>query len=149
MTTKIKKAKSNIIPLVWDEHEIIQEQMRYLLEEGEAADEKDAFEMACCDSDHIGFEYDDFLEDFSAILKKLSKKGRYHIEGRNMGWRHLTGELELEADDAQGFIDRSFPRTSEWTLQGEFDPALKCLTYRLYHHDAPAGEHYTVTARKV
>lgn len=147
MTTN-KKAKSKTIALVWDEHEIIKEQARYLLEEGEATDEKDAFEMACCDSDHISFEYDDFLEGFSAILKKLSKKGRFHVEGRNMGWRHLSGDLELDADDAQGFIDRTFPRTSEWTLQGEFDPALKCLTYRLYHHDAPTGEHYTVTARR-
>ena len=147
MTTN-KKAKSKTIALVWDEHEIIKEQARYLLEEGEATDEKDAFEMACCDSDHISFEYDDFLEGFSAILKKLSKKGRFHVEGRNMGWRHLSGELELDADDAHRFIDRTFPRTSEWTLQGEFDPALKCLTYRLYHHDAPTGEHYTVTARR-
>ena len=147
MTTN-KKEKSKTIALVWDEHEIIKEQARYLLEEGEATDEKDAFEMACCDSDHISFEYDDFLEGFSAILKKLSKKGRFHVEGRNMGWRHLSGELEPDADDAQRFIDRTFPRTSEWTLQGEFDPALKCLTYRLYHHDAPTGEHYTVTARR-
>ncbi len=147
MTTN-KKAKSKAIALVWDEHEIIKEQARYLLEEGEATDEKDAFEMACCDSDHISFEYDDFLEGFSAILKKLSKKGRFHVEGRNMGWRHLSGDLELDADDAQRFIDRTFPRTSEWTLQGEFDPVLKCLTYKLYHHDAPTGEHYTVTARR-
>lgn len=149
MTTTTQKAKSKIIPLVWDEHEIIQAQARYLLEEGEATDEKDAFEMACCDSDLISFEYDDFLADFSAILKKLSKKGRFHIEGRNMGWRHLSGELDLDVEDAQGFIARSFPRTSEWRLQGEYDPSLKSLTYRLYHHDAPTGERYTVTARRV
>lgn len=148
MTTTIKKAKSKIIPLVWDEHEIIQQQARYFLEEREAENENEAFEMACCDSDHIGFEYDDFLNDFSAILKKLSKTGRFHVEGRNMGWRHLSGELDLDANNAQLFIERSFPRTSEWTLQGEFDPALKSLTYRLYHHDAPTGEHYTVRARR-
>ena len=148
MTTKTKKAKSKIIPLVWHEHEIIQEQARYLLEEGEATDEKDAFEMVCCDSDHIGFEYDDFLEDFSAILKKLSPKGCFHIEGRNMGWRHLSGELDLEAQDAQSFIARSFPRTSDWTLKGGFDPALRRLIYNLYHHDAPTGECYTVRANR-
>lgn len=148
MTTTTQKTKSKIIPLVWDEHETIKAQARYFLEEGEATDEKDAFEMACCDNDHLCFEYDDFLEDFSAILKKLSPKGRFHIEGRNMGWRHLSGELDLDAEDAQGFIARAFPHTNQWTLQGEYDPALKCLTYRLYHHDAPTGEYYTVSARR-
>ena len=144
MTTKTKKAKSKIIPLVWHEHEIIQEQARYLLEEGEATDEKDAFEMVCCDSDHIGFEYDDFLEDFSAILKKLSPKGCFHIEGRNMGWRHLSGWSIVEAGDARAFMSRAFPKTSDWTLRGQFDRKRRILTYTLSHHDAPTGELYVV-----
>lgn len=145
MTTTTRTTKSKIIHLVWDEHEIIKAQARYLLEEGEAANENEAFEMACGDNDHVCFEYEDFLEDFSAILKRLSPKGCFHIEGQNMGWRHLSGELDLDAQDAQSFIARSFPHTNQWRLEGEYDPSLKCLTYLLYHHDAPGGEKYEVT----
>lgn len=139
--------QSEIFRLAWDEFKIIDDQARYLLAEGEAADIMQALEMAACDSDHICFEYDYFLEDFSDVLKALSPEGRFHIEGRNMGWRHLSGKLDIEAGDAQSFIARSFPRTSDWTLEGVYDPSLNCLTYRLYHHDAPSGEIYSVTGR--
>ncbi len=145
MTTTTKKAKSKTIQIVWDEFKTIEHHASYLLQEGEAATEKEAFDMACCDSDFIGLEYDDFIAEFSAILKKISAKGRYHVEGRNIGWRFLSGTLELEAINAEAFIHRAFPKTSEWRLEGQYDPAAKTLTYQLYHHDAPTGESYTVT----
>ena len=76
MTTTTKKAKSKTIQIVWDEFKTIEHHASYLLQEGEAATEKEAFDMACSDSDFIGLEYDDFIAEFSAILKKISAKGR-------------------------------------------------------------------------
>ena len=145
MTTTNKKAKTKTIALIWDEFKTIENHASYLLQEGEAKNEKEAFDMASCDSDFIGLEYDDFIADFSAILKKISAKGCYHVEGRNIGWRFLSGTLELEAINAEAFIHRTFPKTSEWRLDGQYDPTAKTLTYQLYHHDAPTGESYIVT----
>jgi hypothetical protein len=70
------------------------------------------------------------------------------VEGRNMGWRHLSGYLGISAKDASSFISKAFPKTSEWSLRGSFDETRKILTFTLSHHDAPTGEFYTVTAGK-
>jgi hypothetical protein len=130
--------------LTWDEHAIAQAKAKDYLESGIAATEKEAFEMSISDSELLEFEYGDFLEDFSAILKHISKDGLFYVEGRNMGWRHLSGYLGLAAGNAREFIDRSFPRTSEWMLRGEYDRRRRVLTFTLFHHDAPTGEFYTV-----
>jgi hypothetical protein len=133
------------IKLSWDEHSVLQNHADWLLQEGTASNEKEAFEMACKDADILEFEFDDFLENFTAILKTLSPSGVFHIEGRNMGWRHLSGSLDLQAQDAREFIEKSFPKTNDWRLEGIFCPRIKELTYRLYHHDAPMGEVYIAT----
>ncbi|MFH1157942.1 MAG: hypothetical protein V1721_03545 [Pseudomonadota bacterium] len=130
--------------ITWDEQAIAQAKAQEYLESGLAATDKEAFEMSITDGELMEFEYDDFLEDFTAILKHISKDGLFYVEGRNMGWRHRSGHLGLEADNARAFIDKAFPGTSEWTLRGEYDRRSKTLTYTLSHHDAPTGEFYTV-----
>ena len=96
--------------------------------------------------DDIGFAFDDFLENFSAILALISEHGRFYIEGRQMGWRRLSGSLTLSAGNARAFIAAAFPRTAEWSLRGVYEPCHRILTYTLWHHDAPTGEFYTVRA---
>lgn len=130
--------------LNWDEHEIAQAKARDYLEAGIAKTDKEAFEMSISDSELMELEYDDFLENFTAILKHISKDGLFFVEGRNMGWRHLSGHLGLAADHAHDFIARAFPRTLKWTLRGEYDRKRKVLTFTLFHHDAPTGEYYSV-----
>ena len=92
------------------------------------------------------FEFEDFLESFDHILRRISPKGRYFVAGENMGWRHLSGTAIIDAQNARSFMARSFPKTSEWILRGQFDRKHRILTYTLSHHDAPTGEHYTVRA---
>ena len=130
--------------LTWDEHEIAQAKAQDYLESGIASTDKEAFEMAISDAELLEFEYDDFLEDFTVILKHISKDGLFYVGGRNMGWRHLSGHLGIVSDNARTFIGRAFPNTSEWTLRGEYDRKTRTLTYTLSHHDAPTGEFYTV-----
>lgn len=130
--------------LVWDEHAITQAKMRDYIESGIAATEDEAFALAAHDDELLEFEYDDFLEDFDAILRHICKDGLYYVEGRNMGWRHLSGHLGLAAGSAHDFIARAFPRASMWTLRGEYDRRRKTLFFTLWHHDAPTGEGYTV-----
>jgi len=130
--------------LIWDEHAITQAKAQDYLESGLANTSEEALEMSISDSELMEFEYDGFLEDFTAILKHISQDGLFYIEGRNMGWRHLSGHLGLAASDARAFITRAFPRTSEWTLKGTYDRRRRALSYMLWHHDAPTGEQYTV-----
>lgn len=132
--------------LLWDEYALITDKSRDLLESGVAADESEALEMASLDYEMLEFEFEDFLETFDGILKDISPQGLFFVEGRNMGWRHLSGSLDFAAHNARSFIAMAFPRTTEWSLRGVFDRGAKILTYTLYHHDAPAGEFYTVRA---
>lgn len=89
--------------LVWDEHDITQAKIRDYLDSGIAATEKEAQELACNDTELLEYEYEDFLEDFDAILRHISAGGLFYVEGRNMGWRHLSGHLGLAADNALSF----------------------------------------------
>ena len=134
--------------LVWSEFDCIEARAAEYLESSQASSEKDAFEMACLDSDSLSFEYDDFLSEFDSILHKISASGFFFVEGRNMGWRHLSGHLGVSARDARSFISKAFPKTSEWSLRGSFDETQKILTFALSHHDAPTGEFYTVRPGK-
>ena len=130
--------------LVWDEHEITQAKARDYLDSGVAENEQEAQDLACNDAELLEYEYDDFLEGFDAILRHICSGGLFFVEGRNMGWRHLSGHLGLAAGNARAFIAKAFPRTSEWTLKGCYDRRRRVLTYTLWHHDAPTGEYYTV-----
>jgi hypothetical protein len=118
------------IKLIWDEFTYYDE----------TEDENSLADLA-----QIAFE--DFLEEFDSILHKISPSGFFFVEGRNMGWRHLSGHLDVSAKDARSFISKAFPKTSEWKLCGSFDETRKILTFTLSHHDAPTGEFYTVSAR--
>ncbi len=113
-------------------------------------DESDCFdetedEHNLADLTQISFE--NFLEEFGFILQQISPAGFFFVEGRNMGWRHLSGHLDVTAGEAVEFISKAFPSTSEWTLRGSFDVTRKILEFYLYHHDAPTGEFYTVSSR--
>ena len=58
----------------------------------------------------------------------------------------LTIITNISTSHAESYIEKAFPKTSEWTFCGTYGPEIKALDYTLYHHDAPTGEFYTVTA---
>ncbi len=133
------------ISLLWDETELVEQRASELQETGgHACAQQDAFDMALADADLLAIAFEDFQDEFSAVLRALSPQGHFHIEGRYMGWRRLSGFLDLQADDACTFMRRAFPKTCEWTLRGIFYPEQNRLEYTLTHHDAPTGEFYTV-----
>lgn len=110
-------------------------------------DESTYFDEAEDSFDLIQIFFENFLGEFSSILQQISPSGFFFVEGRNMGWRHLSGQMDVTAGDAREFVSKAFPKTSEWSLRGSFDETQKILTFSLYHHDAPTGELYTVSAR--
>jgi hypothetical protein len=132
--------------ITWDENEIAQGRAREFLDAKIAETENEAFEMAITDSDWMEWEFEDFKDQLKSILDDISPEGRFYVEGRNMGWRRLSGHAEIEASSAENYMEKAFPKTSEWTFQGSYDAAKKALEYRLYHHDSPTGEIYSVYA---
>ncbi len=134
--------------IIWDEYEIAQFRAKEFLDSEEAKNEEEALEMALSDGDMIQWEFEDFKEQFSQILKDISPEGLFYVEGKNMGWRRLSGHAEISANSAKNFIERAFPKTAEWTLRGVYLSSKKVLEYSLFHHDAPTGEFYTVKANE-
>lgn len=146
MTTSSNTPAPQTYSLLWDEGAFLDSRATDFLESGIVETESEAFEMASLDHEFLEWEFEDFLESFEHILRRISPKGRYFVAGENMGWRHHSGSAIIEALDARSFISGAFPKTSEWTLRGHFDRKHRILTYTLFHHDAPTGEHYTVRA---
>lgn len=146
MQTITPAAPKTTYSLLWDESAIIDDKAKDLLEAGVAESESEALEMVSLDYELLEWEFEDFLEEFERILRRISSKGQHFVESENMGWRHLSGWAIVEAGDARTFMSRAFPKTSDWTLRGQFDRRRRILTYTLSHHDAPTGEFYTVRA---
>lgn len=132
--------------ITWDEIEIVNARAAEFLAAEIAETEDEAFSMAISDTQVMEWEFEGFKEHLKAILDDLSPEGFFYVEGRNMGWRHLSGHAKIKADSAENYIEKAFPKTSEWTFRGTYDPKNKSLDYTLYHHDVPTGEFYTVIA---
>ena len=127
----------------WDTCEIAQDRARILQEDDPDLSDDEAFAQALLDADIFGMEWDWLLEELDAALRDLSPDGRYHAEGRNMGWRRRSGWKDFHAENAQAFLDALLPACDcTFTVERE-GPALHITNY---HHDAPTGEHYVVTA---
>lgn len=134
------------LTITWDEIEIANASAAEFLAAEIAETEDEAFSMAISDYEVIEWEFEDFKEQLKTILGDISPEGLFYVKGRNMGWRRLSGHAEIKADSAESYIEKAFPKTSEWTFRGVYTPSKKSLDYTLYHHDAPTGEFYTVIA---
>ena len=75
--------------------------------------------------------------------------GGYRIDGRNMGWRRLSGVCELAGPvGGSDLIHKLCGSAGEYTQQWVVEPVaggrFECVQY---HHDAPMGESYTVSVK--
>lgn len=127
----------------WDTCDIARDRARILQEDDPSLSDDDAFHQACLDTDIFSMEWDWLLEDLAPVLNEISPDGHFYAEGRNLGWRHRSGWAAFRAETAQDFLDRLLPATEcSFTIEREG----RVLHITNYHHDAPTGEFYTVTA---
>ena len=127
----------------WDTCAIAMDRALILRQDDPALSDEEAFSQACLDADIMQMEWDWLLEDLTAVLSELSPEGWFHAEGRNMGWRRLSGHKTFRAPDGQTFLDELLPRAEcSFTIEREG----RTLHIQNFHHDAPTGEFYTVTA---
>ena len=75
-------------------------------------------------------------------MKEYNKTDVYIIEGKNLGWRNLSGSKKLKAENGEELLKGVLPNTNEFSLwvykkRGYFK--IKCS-----HHDSPTGEFYYI-----
>lgn len=85
---------------------------------------------------------DIFLDNVQLILDKYGKEHDYYfrVEGNNMTWRNLSGNIKIVLDDSYGLLDKIGPKTSELTAY-VYDKSDH-IHIVIYHHDSPMGEWY-------
>ncbi|MBU2571578.1 MAG: hypothetical protein KJ725_16440 [Gammaproteobacteria bacterium] len=81
MTHQIQTESNESLPfLVWDTCDIAIQQAKFLVENGEADDEDEAFHIACEDQDLLDFEADDGKTFLANILPKTDCTFKVFLE---------------------------------------------------------------------
>ena len=83
------------------------------------------------------FDWEMFEEDIPNIFH-----GTYDVEGRNMGWRSLSGELKAVEINGWKDLQKILPQTNEMYIW-IYDEGNGKRGMKVSHHDAPTGEFYT------
>ena len=85
------------------------------------------------------FEFDDFLYDVKAIMKKL-RTTKFFAYGLSLTWRNVAGYTQFETDSARTLIFKLAPNCNHWAMT--FHPTEKkgIIEVVVYHHDKPMGE---------
>lgn len=129
--------------LVWDTHEILVAQAKYLVESGEAKNEDEGFARACKDEGLMEWEWESLLQELTDKLNEINPVGNWHADVENFGWRGLSGLLDFSADEGKAFLAKVLPDTDcTFKIYLEVDNVIKIQNF---HHDSPTGnEWYTI-----
>ena len=133
----------------WDTHEIMAAEVKYRLENwedgdggyDEKPDEEQVWEDLNMDYDLFDMWYQDEMTNQTAIVNKKCPDGKWHVEARNMGWQHRSGERDFDdIHKGQDFIGKCLGDGGEyhWWVWEDGDG----FKVRVTHHDAPTGEWY-------
>jgi hypothetical protein len=91
-----------------------------------------------------GYDFERELRDL--LIKRGNNKLVWHIAGRNMGWRGLSGEAVKTIANMNDLVRKVLPKTNDFRLEFYTEPygfLMKC-----FHHDSPMGETYEFTQSK-
>jgi len=106
--------------------------------EGEA--EEQARNSAYEDSDIYQFAWDDLKDGLSeALAAKNPNNLPWRLDGSNLGWQARSGYMYVETNNGAEFLDKVLPKTD---VTVEVYDEGDALHFKVYHHDAPTGEHY-------
>ena len=145
ITLKLNKMKQEKYTLIYDESDIVENQIKYLLEENiNNETEEEIRKRVYNDPDLMNFEWNDFKECLTEDLNEIdyNKFKVFKIKGKNMGWRNLDGFKILKANNSEELLKGILPDTSEFSLyilKTKTQIKIKCS-----HHDSPMGEYYFI-----
>jgi hypothetical protein len=130
--------------LVWDTCEILTNQAKYLVEQGEAVDEDAGFKMACEDPNLTMCEWAYLIDELTETLDSINPDGNWSAKVENFGWRNSSGTKDFHAENGSEFLSNLLPKTDcTFSLYIENGHTIKINNF---HHDSPTGEWYTIQA---
>jgi hypothetical protein len=124
----------------YDSYDIWEGQVKYLMEE-EKMSEEEAQKSASNDEFIYQDSWECLKESLWEVLEKLSPDGNFIADGRDMGWRGLSGNKAFYAEDVDSFIQEMFPKCDFSIWFWDYEDQIQ---FRVSHHDAPTGERYVV-----
>lgn len=153
----MKKEKKPLF--VWDVSEIIESEFKFKMEMYEQdhtahdkfppPDEEELRQEISGDSDLFENEWDGLIDGITEWIKAHNPSSYWYITVENFGWRSLSGEKWLYADNGADFLRGILPQTDctfriyRYKDAGPY--SRNSLEIRNAHHDAPTGnERYLV-----
>lgn len=128
--------------ITWDELEIIESEVEFLMEEDSSFTKEEAFESASSDDSLFEREWESFIEYLTELMSEVKNySGYWMVNGKNMGWRNRTGQKLVEAEDGKKLISEILPEV-QFTLRGK--KYYNRIELVVSHHDSPTGETYIV-----
>jgi len=141
-------AKKDKLIASFDTNEIIDNAVKFQMEEGDDRNGEEIRESVLRDSDFFEEQMEFFLETVTEKMKRMTQNNVYgdyfHVRGEQMGWRNLSGETVVRADDARELFDQILPKTDVkiWV----YDWGNRGMKMRVAQHDSPMGEWYYVSS---
>ena len=132
----------------WDESDIVEEEIKYRLEnweefiDNEEEDQSDEDEIRNNLYQDSGFwenEYENFVEYLSEIIQKKNPNGYWKTKVQNFGWRNLNGYKIFRANTGQKLLDEILPKTDCTFYIHNFG---KGIAIQNFHHDSPVGNEW-------
>lgn len=81
------------------------------------------------------------------ITEAMKGKTEWRAEVENFGWRSLSGYAEFHAENGQGLLNRTLPKTDCHFIVYRYKRSG--LAIRNWHHDSPMGrEWYYILPKK-
>ena len=134
--------------LNWNTSDIYDAQAKYLVQEGEAESEDEAWIKATECPSLIDNEWSHLIETLTEKLNTINPTGYWHCQVKNFGWRSLSGSTQFEAEDAQTFLSSFLPDTDcTFNIYIDESKPVPEINIQNFHHDSPTGkEWYTIVA---
>ena len=96
-------------------------------------------------------EIDNFEDIFKEFLESLGNPSMdWHVDGKNLGWRNLSGEMDTHVENFDDLVSNVLPKTNDFMLKiYKRNKAIYGIGFIVvcYHHDSPTGETYTFTPK--
>jgi hypothetical protein len=125
----------------WDQYEIMQGQVKFLMEEGHS--EEEAEQMAASDCDLFQIEYDDLKDCLTELMKERELQGPVYIEMSGFGWRSLDGHQFADVETGEQLLRAILPNTDcTFHIYDYTSGEVKGLAVNNFHHDSPVGREW-------
>jgi len=100
-------------------------------------DEDTAFHLLCNDPLFMEDRWDQMTDELGEHMHSLNADGRWYIEARRVGWRHLSGSKTFSTDNPASFLCEIMDGIGDYTFKMYMRDDH--MHFVVYTHDNPTG----------